>query len=194
MDVSRHRMNREVRLEGPGVFLRPVRIEDVGAAYHGWMNDPEVNRHMETRFRPQTPEAIQEYVKKTTEDPVTLFLAVIDRKDRRHVGNIKLGPVNWNHGRAELSFFLGERDRWGRGLTTEAVRLVTDYGLEVLGLHKITAGCYSANPGSRRVFEKAAFELEAVLKAHYLDGNTWVDRLCFCRFQEDPGNHAAISG
>ncbi len=40
------------------------------------------------------------------------------------------------------------------------------------------------NLGSIRVFEKAGFCLEAVLKEQYLCDGRFVDRCCFARFAE----------
>jgi len=34
------------------VTLRPVTLADVTPAYVAWLNDPEVNRYLETRFSP----------------------------------------------------------------------------------------------------------------------------------------------
>ena len=42
-------------LSGQRLYLRAVRLSDVDEAYHRWMNDPEVTRFLESRFRPHTP-------------------------------------------------------------------------------------------------------------------------------------------
>jgi RimJ/RimL family protein N-acetyltransferase/bacterioferritin-associated ferredoxin len=57
---------------------------------------------------------------------------------------------------AELSYWLG-RAYWGQGLGTEAARALVRYGFETLGLEALHANCFSRNPGSRRVLEKAGF-------------------------------------
>ena len=72
--------------------------------------------------------------------------------DGKHVGNIKIGPVNWNHYyAADVSYFIGDRNAWGQRLPTQSVSLVTPFGFERLGLNKCKAGVYSGNPGSCRV-------------------------------------------
>ncbi|WNG51444.1 GNAT family N-acetyltransferase [Archangium minus] len=57
---------------------------------------------------------------------------------------------------AELSYWLG-RAYWGQGFGTEAAQALVRYGFETLGLESIHANCFSRNPGSRRVLEKAGF-------------------------------------
>ena len=179
-------LDKNVILEGRSIRLRPVELSDVGERYCAWMNDLEVNRHMETRFRRQTLDDIRQYVEKMRAAGDTLFWAMVDQASGRHVGNIKLGPISEIHRRGELSFFIGEKDFWGRGLATEAVALVTDYALASLGLMKVTAGCYSNNAGSRHIFEKLGYTLAATFRAHYLCEGRMVDRLCFEKFGSAP--------
>ncbi len=177
-------VNAKLVLEGERIFLRPVTIDDVSLRYCSWLNDPEVNRYLETRFSKQTLESVRRYVVQMTSLTENFFLAIILREDNRHIGNIKLGPVNREHRRGELSFFVGEKDCWGQGYATEAVQLMSDYALKPLGLMKITAGCYSNNIGSKCIFEKAGYILEGVFKKHYLSEGSRVDRLCYSKFQE----------
>lgn len=175
-------LEKEILLRGEKVFLRPVTLEDVSQAYCAWLNDPEVNRYLETRFAVQTLASVRSYVANATAAPDIIFLAIIEKATDRHIGNIKLGPVLQHHQRGEISFFIGEKGCWGKGYATEAVGLLTDYALCRLSLLKVTAGCYSTNLGSKRVFEKLGYEREAVFKKQYFSENTWVNSYSFAKF------------
>lgn len=175
-------MNKDLRLAGPRLILRPVTLEDANIKYCAWLNDPEVNRFLETRFCRQTVASVRSYVQEMQQSHQTVFLAIVLRDSSLHIGNIKLGPVLTPHRRAEISFFLGEKQFWGQGYATEAVGLLTDFALNELQLRKVTAGCYHTNKGSQRVFEKLGYVLEGVLKDHYFSDDVWVDRLCYARF------------
>ena len=177
-------LEKEILLLGEKILLRPVTLEDVTEAYCDWLNDPEVNRYLETRFVVQTLASVRSYVATTIAAPDTIFLAIIEKATNRHIGNIKLGPVLLHHRRGELSFFIGEKGCWGKGYATEAVGLLTEYALDELSLVKVTAGCYSTNFGSKRVFEKLGYEIEAVLKKQYFSEDTWVSSYSFAKFPE----------
>lgn len=172
-------------LEGPNVLLREVETSDVNENYHRWMNDPEVNKYMETRFRSQSVEDIRDYVRKMNGAPDIIFLAIIYKKGNSHIGNIKLGPISKIHRRGEISFFIGEKRLWGKGLASEAVDLLTNYALEEIGLVKVTAGCYSSNSGSNRVFEKLGYVVEGVQLKHYFCEGKLEDRICRAKFQSE---------
>jgi hypothetical protein len=49
----------------------------------------------------------------------------------------------------------------GRGLGTEATRLVVGHGFEHVGLHRISLGVHAFNPRARRVYEWAALARSA---------------------------------
>jgi len=172
-------VEKEIVLTGTDLLLRPVRLSDVNEDYVRWMNDPEVNRYLETRFRSQEQRDIEEYVRTMREKPGVYFFAMVLKDRRLHIGNIKLEIVSSIHHRGEISLFIGEKEQWGRGLASQAISMVRDFALSELRLHKLTAGCYSNNPGSARAFEKAGFTREAVLKEEYRCEGRWVDRYCY---------------
>ena len=64
---------------------------------------------------------------------------------------------------AEVGYWVGE-DYWGKGIATEAVKLITMYGKKEFGLMRFYAGVYEYNKASMRVLEKAGFTLEGIFK------------------------------
>jgi ribosomal-protein-alanine N-acetyltransferase len=163
---------RETRL-----YLRPLQISDATAEYCRWMNDPHVTQFLESRFRSFTIESLQAYVADIERDPSNVLLAIVEREGDRHVGNIKIGPIDRHHDVAEVGLIIGARDRWGMGYATEAITLATRYAFDVLRLRRLTAGAYSNNIGSVRAFERAGYSREGRGRRHYRSGDIYVDRV-----------------
>jgi RimJ/RimL family protein N-acetyltransferase len=153
-------VNHDCILESGRLRLRPLLPADVTETYCRWMNDSEVTRHLECRFQTHTLQSLREYVSRFQADPRNLLLAIMLRQDERHIGNIKLGPINAIHRFADMGLLIGEKDCWDQGYATEAIRLLRGYAFEELGLHRLQAGCYDTNPGSARAFQKAGFVKE----------------------------------
>ncbi|MRR14532.1 N-acetyltransferase, partial [archaeon] len=153
-------------LSGDNIYLREVQVADVSGAYYRWMNDTEITQYLESRFHPNPQESIEKYVKNSYADPNNVFLGIFLKQSHRHIGNIKLGPVNWIHRNGDIGIIIGEKDCWGKGYASEAIRMISDHAFNVLNLHKVTAGCYEMNKGSIRAFEKAGFQIEGIRKAH----------------------------
>lgn len=157
--------------------LRPVEEEDLTIAYRDWLNDPSVNKYLEVRFSPQTMSTIREYWESLKDDPNTPWFAICERTNGRHIGNIKLGPIDWTHRRAEIGLFIGERSSWGKGLGSEAINLVKAWSFQHLGLMKLTAGMYAENKACRRAFEKCGFILEGTLEGEAYSDSGYTDVL-----------------
>lgn len=137
----------------------------------GWLNDPEVNRFLETRHAPQTLESVAAFVAAVNAREDEHLFGVFLRADGRHVGNIKVGPIRPVHRVADVSLFLGDRSAWGQGVAAEAITVVSAHAFAALGVLKLSASMYAANVGSERAFLRAGWSREGLRRAHLdLDG------------------------
>jgi len=138
------------------LVLRNLAAADATQAYLGWMNDPLTTRFLEARLLEHDLGSLRTFIECCNADPRVLLLGIC-LADDRHIGNIKLGPVDAFHGLASVGLLIGEQDCWGRGYATEAIEAVTAHAFRKLGLEKLTAGCYASNVGSARAFLKAGW-------------------------------------
>lgn len=173
------------------IFLREALPSDVNDEYVSWMNDPEVTRYMEARFRQHTFESVQDFVANGVKKENSVLLAIIAKDRHKHVGNVRLGPIDKNHAFAILGVMIGDRNYWGKGYGPEAIKLAVEYAFTTLGLRKINADVYENNIGSLRAFQKAGFQEEGRRKRQYLSDGKWLDAVCFSINKE---NHEENSG
>lgn len=161
--------------------------EHVSADYVRWLNDPRVNRFLESRFAVHDEEGTRAFVRHCRADAGTLFFGIrACALDQRHVGNIKLGPIDRHHRLGEIGILVGEPDAWGRGIATHAIARLADIARAQLGLRKLTAGCYASNVGSERAFARAGFEREGVRRAHFLLDGQPEDLVLMARWLDPP--------
>lgn len=171
--------------EGERIYFRPVTPEDADGNYFGWMNDTEVTQYLESRFFPVTHDELKKYIQKTNTTPNTLFLAISTKSDDRHIGNIKLSPINWIHRLAEMGGMIGEKDCWGKGYATEAFKLIANLAFERMNLHKITSGSYANNPGSIKALLNAGYVQEGIRTKHNFCNGKYVDAVLFGKLRPD---------
>jgi RimJ/RimL family protein N-acetyltransferase len=126
------------------------------------MIDPEVNQYLETRFFEPSVESLRKYVATMRESAHSYLFGIFVRSSGLHVGNIKLGPVSVVHNSAAVGLIIGDKTAWGKGVASEAIGAVSDWGLKVLGLEKLNAGSYQCNAGSIHAFEKNGYRIEGV--------------------------------
>jgi ribosomal-protein-alanine N-acetyltransferase len=97
------------------------------------------------------------------------------------IGQISLGNVIYGALRgAHIGYWI-DHNHANRGFTTQAVELVTRFGFDQLGLHRIEINVRPENGPSQRVAEKAGYTLEGS-RARYLhiDGQ-WRDHITFVK-------------
>jgi len=168
--VSR-KSERSGRIESERLYMRALADADCTDSYVAWLNDPKVNRFLETRHRVQDLGAVRDFVRAVNERSNEFLFGIFLKENDRHIGNIKVGPIGLHHPLADVSLLIGARDVWGEGFASEAIRAISRHAFEQLGVRKLAAGMYAANEGSYRAFIKAGYSLEGVRRAHYiLDG------------------------
>ncbi|MET7617544.1 GNAT family protein [Streptomyces sp. NPDC005408] len=103
-----------------------------------------------------------------------LDLAVIDKDSGELVGEAVL--YEWDEHNRSCTFrtLLGPQGR-GRGLGTEATRLMVGHGFEQLRLHRISLYVFTFNPRAQRVYEKVGFVAEGIERETLLQEGEWVD-------------------
>ena len=177
-------------LVGEHIYLREVRPNDVNENYYRWMNDPEVTQYLASRSYPSSMESLLEYVEDFQGNKNNIFLASVLKENHKHIGNIKMGPINWLDRLADIGIIIGAKNSWGKGYATEAISLMADFAFSKLNLHKLTAGCVEQNQGSLKAFQKAGFEIEGIRKKHRFLNGEYVDsillgRICHTEKSDD---------
>jgi len=161
-------------LENENIYLRNVCLKDVNDSYYQWLNDPQVNQFLETRFVVQSKAKIAEFVTSKDGNANEILLAICDKEHDLHIGNIKLGPINWYHRRAEISLLIGNKDYWGKGIATQAIELISLFAFQTLNLNKLMAGAYKNNIGSIKAFQKCGYKIEGEVEDYVLVNNQGV--------------------
>lgn len=165
------------KIEGENIYLREMELRDVSELYLKWMKDKQVIKYLESRFTEYDMEKLKSYVSQIKEDKFNLLFTINLKFNDKHIGNIKLGPINTHHKFAEIGIMIGEELGWGKGYGTEAIKLITKYGFEELKLHKLIAGTYSNNIGSIKAFIKAGFTIEGRLIRKFQSKGDYVDQV-----------------
>lgn len=145
-------------------------MNDCTASYVNWLNDSEVTRYLEVKWTIQNLETIQYFVDDQRKNEHSILFAIISKECNAHIGNIKIGPVNKYHRHADISYFIGNKTYWNRGVATEAIGLICKFGFQELGLNKIEAGVYEPAAASWKALEKNGFKREGVFREE-----VWLD-------------------
>ena len=133
---------------------------------------------------PYTPADAEQYISFTrtqlTAGAAAELVIVVEGALAGAVGLRLVGP---EAGAGEIGYWVAAAMR-GRGVASTAARLLSDFGFEALGLRRIELNAAVANTASRRVAEKAGFELEGVRRAWRTVGGVPTDHAVYSRIAD----------
>jgi RimJ/RimL family protein N-acetyltransferase len=154
-------------LAGDVVLLRPwgeADLPDVVLAF----SDPVMQR-FSWRTAPYTETDAREWFAEQEQARLRgegLSFALAGPRDQDGVlGSVSLEEVRRDRGRAAVGYWLAPQAR-GRGLATQAVRLLARWAFAELGLARLELTCGPGNEASQHVAERCGFSREGLLRSH----------------------------
>ncbi|MCX5402238.1 GNAT family N-acetyltransferase [Streptomyces sp. NBC_00102] len=160
-------------LVGERALLRPFSVEDTPRMIE-ILEDPEVVRFTFDPGTELTPELLRAWYGSRNAQDDRLDLAVTDRATGELVGEVVLNE--WSPAERACSFrtLIAAAGR-GRGLGTEATRLIVGHAFESLGLRRVSLEAYSTNHRALRVYRKVGFQVVGVRPRAQLREGVWND-------------------
>src|SRR5688500_4541717 len=178
-------MSFNKKLSSERLEYKPLDSSYCTPQYLQWLNDPEVNRYLEI-FDTYTEAQLKQYLASVEANDRLLFWAIHIKSNGKHIGNIKIDPINRYHGYGEYGIMMGDREEWGKGYAAEASRTIIDYCFREEGLRKITLGVVAENAGAVHLYKKLGFETEGTYKKHGLYNGRYCDLLRMALFNPKP--------
>ena len=166
------------------VLLRPWRLGDVPAVTAA-CQDPEISRWTVVP-REYTELHATEFIATRDTDRAAgreLALAVVDHEDAL-LGAIGMSNFDWADRKGEIGYWMAREAR-GRGLGTRALRLLSRWALESLGLERLELMANPANEASQRLAESAGFTREGTLRRYRTRHGEREDLIMFSLLPED---------
>lgn len=157
--------------------LRPLVDSDLESLVK-YANNYNIAKNLTGRFpHPYTEENGKQFIAFTKANNPSNILA-IDVKGEL-VGSIGVHPQeDIMCKNAEMGYWLAE-PFWGKGIVTEAVKKMVNYGFKNWDIDRIYARPFGSNVASQKVLEKAGFILEARFKNTIFKYGEYQDELFY---------------
>jgi diamine N-acetyltransferase len=162
-----------INIRGERAALGPLDPSMVPAMTR-WINDFQTIRTLGMNPTPVTRQQEHQWLEGASSSSEQIVFAIYDLADMAVVGSTNLFHIDHRHQCCELGIAILDPERRGRGIGTEAVRLVTDYAFHGLGMHNVQLTTYAYNHAGRRAYEKAGFrEYGRRREARLHNGTRW---------------------
>lgn len=160
------------------IYLKKLEPSHASTEYVQWMNDPNINMFLESRFIMHTRKSIEQYIKYTNETNNYLF-GIFLHSSNKHIGNIKIADIDYHHLFACIGIIIGDAKEWGKGYATEAIYLASKFAFDELNINLLIAGIYKPNIASLKAFTKVGYTQTGIYKNKFLLNNKYCDEILF---------------
>lgn len=163
------------KLESKRLYLAPLSEED-SDQFATWLNDLEVSKNLTVANVQLSLLKEKQVIAQMIKQGDQVFSIVLNEGDKL-IGNCSLNNIDQHDRKAELGIFIGDKKCWGKGYGPEAMKLLLDYGFNILNLHNIYLRVYDHNKRAIRSYEKIGFKLAGRLRETNIIGRNKYDEL-----------------
>jgi len=174
---------RSIILESDRLILKPLDLTFLSQKYVNWMNDSDVNKFLSSGGD-YSLDILKIFLTEVEKKDI-LFWAILTKNESKHIGNIKIDPVEIKHGLCEYGIMMGDKNEWGKGFAKEASKLVIEYCFKSLNLRKINLGVIESNSRAVKLYEKLGFITEGKLINHVSSNGEYVNVLRMALFNQN---------
>ena len=157
------------------IRLRDATLEDAGELLE-LTKDIDVMRYYGMNSYKDIKEAEDEinWFKGLLEENKGVRWVIADKDSDKYVGDIGVFNLDTNHNRIEIGFKL-KKDYWNRGIMSECIKKVLEFGFVEKGYNRIEALVDTRNTACGRVLKNNGFKLDGVLREYEFEHGNYVD-------------------
>ena len=172
-------------LEGNKCKIINIKSDDNIDDIVGWLNDSVINRFLEARFFKHSISSQALYIQNQLRSPRNYYLAIIDKETNLRVGTCNI-EHDFHNSKAIIGLMIGDKTAWGKGLGTDAVKLMMKFCCNQLNVKKISAGVIDGNTASSKIFLRNGFHVESILEKESKNlNNVFSDVIRYAYFNEN---------
>ena len=165
-------------LTGKLVRLQKFTAENLTNEYISWLNDFDVVRYSNQKFRQHNQATCRDYFN-SFENSDHIFVAIY--QDTKFIGTMT-AYISQIHQTADLGIMIGNRQYWGKGIGKDAWTTLMQGLFDQCQLRKITGGTLKCNKAMVNIMVGSGMQPDGIrIDQELVDGNP-VDLLYFAKF------------
>ena len=145
--------------------------------------DKEVARLTGCKEEFSKDEVVSFFQKSLEEDDRYFFLIIAP--DGEIIGESVINEIDWDLKCANFRIGLYRQTERGKGIGTWATEITRDFAFEKLKLHRLELDVYSFNPRAEKVYLKAGFKREGILRDAIMDGDKYADDILMSILEDE---------
>ncbi len=159
-------------LETERLILRRITMEDA-KDFFVLRTDEDVMKYI-GRPKPNAIKEVEELINKMNDNTMRIQWAVALKEKAGIIGTIGYHRIEKEHYRAEIGYMI-HPEYWNKGITSEAMKTVINFGFNEMNLHSIEADINPDNAVSKKLLMKFNFIREGYFKENYFFDGEFFD-------------------
>ena len=151
---------RNKTLIGNKVILEPFSLKFVSKDYLEWMNNKSTTKYIEKAKKNNSLDDINCFVNEMIKSNKDYFFAILLKKNLYHIGNVRLGPIDFKLLKSNFGILIGNMDHRGSGIGTEVMKLIKDFSFKHIKLKQINFPVVEKHIAAMRLYKKTGFTLK----------------------------------
>lgn len=139
-------------------ILRTLVPNDATETYLSWLSNNDVSEYI--MYKPSKLNELKKYIAQFIDDRHVYFLAIVDKKTNRHIGNIKFIFSNDSFEQMEMGILIGESDYHGKGVAGEVIQGFKNYAKDKYQAKSMTLGVHKNNIPAIKAYQKLGFIIQ----------------------------------
>tara|TARA_A100001011_G_scaffold399875_1_gene510712 strand:+ start:2877 stop:3431 length:555 start_codon:yes stop_codon:yes gene_type:complete len=161
-------------IQGSTILLNPFSKEFVSKDYLNWMNDAETTRFIQKAKNNTSIDELYSFANEMINSEKDYFFAIFLKKNQLHIGNVRLGPIDFNLMKSNFGIMIGNKEFRGCGVGVEVLELIKDFSFNHLKLEQLIFPAVEEYTAAMRLYEKTGFTLNnKVKKTLNKNGKSW---------------------
>ncbi|HEX2985056.1 MAG TPA: GNAT family N-acetyltransferase [Ignavibacteriales bacterium] len=172
-------------LESERLLFRPFHLNDAKFLY-SLRSDEKVMEYMDTRRHAtiEDSENLINFILSSYAEMKSVNWMIECKDTRELAGYFGFWRIVPEHCRGEIGYALSPKF-WSRGIMTETLRRMIEFGFKDLHLHSIEANVNPKNESSIKLLERAGFQREAYFRENYLYDGKYYDSAIYSLLETD---------
>lgn len=165
------------RIYGQNIMLREYMKEDLPHMYE-WVNDPDIVSNLSDIFLfPNTLNGVENYLNYILEGKASneAHFVIAVKSTGKYLGQIDLKEIDWKNSVADLGIVIGKKENLGKGIGTEALKLLQNFVFERLNLNRLELAVHEDNERAKACYLKCGFIEEGRCRQKRYKNGKYID-------------------
>ena len=144
-----------------------------------WINDEEVKQFLGNGALTYPMSRIQQerYIESVSNEAHDQRTFAIETLSHHYIGALDLRNINWIDRHAGIGIVIGDKDYWGKGYGTDAMRVLLRIAFDKMNLHRVHLDVHAFNERAVACYKRLGFKQEGVMREYHYGKGRYHDTI-----------------